>query len=1289
MNIFKNFTNQYELSKTLRFELKPIGNTQKMLEDNKVFETDEKIQKKYQQTKKYLDQMHREFVVESLKNLKLLNLEKYQEALKNVKKITRDTEKKQANDWIKKLEDQKKRLRKEVVAFFNAKAKEWSKEYLGLKNKDLKIFYEEAVFYAILKEKYGQEKKSFLLDEKGNFILDKNGEKISIFDEWKGFTGYFTKFFETRKNFYESDGTSTAIATRIIDQNLRRYAENTETIKKYPHKLLSKLNAIELKRIKSIKKYPQFVLQGNKEKAEGINFYNVIVGKIKYEINQHRQKIKQKLPYLKTLDNQILSEKDKFIEEIKDDDHLKKELIKFLDTGKKKTKILKKLFSEFVKHQKKFDLEKIYFSKKGFEQISRMWTDETYAWEEELAKAFKNREIKLSKKKDAGYSFPDFIPLEYLKESLESLPVEDQENFWKLKHQEKIDSQQNIWTQFLEIFFQEFLELFEKEINTDTGTRIVGYTKFFQELEDVLKIKKLEKTPKLTVAVKNFADSFLSLYQFSKYFAVEKAKKWDDSVETDDEFYNNLEYGFFDKYYKNSFEKIITPYNLLRNYLTKKPWESVQKWKLNFENATLLTGWPDSPDGNTQYGSFIFRKGKKYFLGVTDYPRIFDKERFPEAYSTENSSYEKMVYKQVDAKTLYGSVYKGVFGSKYSEDQEILDDKELVQRIKKVLETRVNFFPSLKVFIDKIRNNQYLDAKSLAREISEGSFYNVSFVPISDLYVEKGIYNIPKNKKGDTVKKLLYLFQIKNKDWNKGSTGKKNLHTLYFENLFSSKNESKNFPFKLNGQAEIFHRPKAIEAKKVKRNFTRKIIEKKRYTKDKTFFHVPITLNRGKGKLFSLNREINNFLANNSDINIIGVDRGEKHLAYYSVINQKGKILESDSLNAIKGGDGKKVNYQQKLEKKANEREQQRRDWQSVQGIKDLKKGYISQVVRKLADLAIKHNAIIVFEDLNMRFKQIRGGIEKSIYQQLEKALIEKLNFLVYKGEKNPKEAGHLLKAYQLTAPFETFQKMRKQTGIIFYTTASYTSKIDPITGWRPNVYFKKGSAKLNKENIAKFSAIVFNTEKNRFEFTYDLKKIIKSEKAKYPQKTEWTVCSNVQRFKGSRKEKNNNQWGYDEYPATGKNSITEHLKQLFKKYKIKISRNILRQIKQLETKGNEKFFSDLLFFFQLICQIRNTDARAKDLDKQDFILSPVEIDGNFFDSRNSENAKKNLPKNGDENGAYNIARKGIITLQRINEWAGLSDAEKEKIKYPDLFITDAEWDAFATKSKKFVSSLI
>jgi CRISPR-associated protein Cpf1 len=68
-----------------------------------------------------------------------------------------------------------------------------------------------------------------------------------------------------------------------------------------------------------------------------------------------------------------------------------------------------------------------------------------------------------------------------------------------------------------------------------------------------------------------------------------------------------------------------------------------------------------------------------------------------------------------------------------------------------------------------------------------------------------------------------------------------------------------------------------------------------------------------------------------------------------------------------------------------------------IESIKELKNGYISQVVHKLASLIIEHNAIIVFEDLNSGFKRGRQKIEKQIYQKLELALAKKLNYLTMK----------------------------------------------------------------------------------------------------------------------------------------------------------------------------------------------------------------------------------------------------------------------------------------------------
>ena len=66
-----------------------------------------------------------------------------------------------------------------------------------------------------------------------------------------------------------------------------------------------------------------------------------------------------------------------------------------------------------------------------------------------------------------------------------------------------------------------------------------------------------------------------------------------------------------------------------------------------------------------------------------------------------------------------------------------------------------------------------------------------------------------------------------------------------------------------------------------------------------------------------------------------------------------------------------------------------------------------------------------------------------------------------------------------------------------------------------------------------------------------------------------------------------------------------------------------------------------------------------------DYILSPVkDKNGNFYDSRKDIST---LPKDADANGAYNIARKGLMLIAQIKEAEDLS-----KLKLAP--ITNAEW---------------
>ena len=339
----------------------------------------------------------------------------------------------------------------------------------------------------------------------------------------------------------------------------------------------------------------------------------------------------------------------------------------------------------------------------------------------------------------------------------------------------------------------------------------------------------------------------------------------------------------------------------------------------------------------------------------------------------------------------------------------------------------------------------------------------------------------------------LLLFEVYSKDFstkskNKGKS-KDNLHTIYFKGLFEEEN-LKDVVLKLNGQAEVFYR-KAIKDKHITHpknqeldnknplnpkktsKFSYNLIKDKRFTEEKYFFHFPISLNFKEKYKGNFNQEVLKFLKNNKEINIIGIDRGERHLAYYTRINQEGEILEQDSFNTMKydykNNSGQKVevekNYHDLLDKREKERDKNRKEWKKIENIKELKQGYLSHLVHKISKLMIDNNAIVVFEDLNSGFKRGRFKFEKQVYQKLEKALIDKLNYLVFKDKKSSKLGGYL-KAYQLTAPFESFQKMGKQTGFLFYTPAYYTSKVCPSTGFINLIYPKYESVDKSKSTL-------------------------------------------------------------------------------------------------------------------------------------------------------------------------------------------------------------------------------
>lgn len=1214
---FWDFTNLYELSKTLRFELKPVYNTLDNLKNDWVIQKDREIEENYHLIKDLLDDLHILFVEKSLENVILWNLDDFYNCYIEYKNDSKN------NINTSALEKIAKQIRKELVSFFENEWNSWLKKYDFLKKWWIWFLTEKEVL---------------------ELLKQLHPDKSEVIDKFDRFFTYFSNFNESRKNFYAEDWRAWAISTRAIDENLITFIENLEKYTSFYKENESwiKDNFSETeKEIFNLDFYNSCLLQ------KWIDNYNKIiwwfsennwnkVSWINEKINLYKQQEKhnnskdKKFPKFDLLYKQILSktEKKDFIIAIEDN----KELFEILEKSKKisleKVNIFDDLFTKFFDKNTEYALENIY--------ISRVWINTI------SSKFFENWD---SLKWYLWGSKKDFISFLEIKDSLEAL--EENDIFKEKYYKENISfKDKNNYENFVSIFKYE-LKNNISEINKNVWN--------FENIN----LENFKKEEKHIKDIKNFMDSVMSFYSIIKYFNIVKNKKKLEEYEKDWNFYNGYDNNFI------NFE-IWKNYNLVRNYLSKKDIKT-DKFKLNFDNSQFLTGW--DKDKEKERFWIILKKDNKYFLWILKkgFHSIFSDYR----YQNEENFYEKMEYKQLNnvyrqlprltfplAKKLerlnrkdlekYIEKYKNNFW--YNEEiSEIKREFDNFQKSKEKwekfdiikLKKLIKYYQNAVIFLyweiydlKEIQHKNYDDLGSFYDDI-ERKMYNLDFIKISSDFIHNQVENWN-----------FYLFQIYNKDFSeaKKEWSKENIHTRYFKLLFDEKN-LENLKIKLSWWAEIFFRDKTEKLKQRENKNWKKIfyinketgekkevLENRRYSEDKILFHISITLNANAWDMYKFNSFINeNYINKNKDIKIIWIDRWEKHLAYYSIIDKNWKIIETDTLNKINW-----VDYLELLEKKQKSRVDWRLSWWEIENIKELKNWYISGVVNKLADLIVKHNAIIVFEDLNSWFKRWRQKIEKQVYQKLELALAKKLNYLTFKDKKD-EEIWWYLHWIQLVWKVNDYADIwnYKQSGIIFYTNPAYTSTTCPVCGWRKTLKFPTNLTKQSILNFLKDIKINFDSEK--FSFTY----FYWDDKKKWSSRKEFTIFSNVKRIKYDRKKEQNFEV-----------DIHKNLLELFKDFDLNSDIN-----KQLEEKDlDSKFLNSLMFSFKLINQIRNSDSK----NNKDIVSCPA-------CHYHSESWFQKKEFNGDANWAYNIARKGIILLENIQ-------ANPEK---PNLFISESDWDNF------------
>lgn len=752
--------------------------------------------------------------------------------------------------------------------------------------------------------------------------------------------------------------------------------------------------------------------------------------------------------------------------------------------------------------------------------------------------------------------------------------------------------------------------------------------------------------------LKDFLDNMKKLQILVKIFMPKSI-----GIETDDLFYDALNYEII--------SEVISIYNKVRNYVTQKPY-STEKFPLTFNCPTLLGGW-DLNKEESNLGTLFERDGY-YYLGIMNKNdnKIFKDSQPAKA---KEKVYKKIVYKSLpDPKKMLPKVFfskKGIADFeptdellvKYKEgehkqgtDFDVTFCRELIDFYKKSISKHPDWSQFNFKFDD---TNEYQDIKTFYRQVEEQG-YKISTVNISENYINSLV------EEGK-----LFLFKIYNKDFSEYSKGMPNLHTLYWKALFD-KDNLKDVVYKLNGSvAKVFYRRKSIEHKvthpknqpiinknklnqKKESTFDYDLIKNKRFTVDKFLFHVSITLNFKSKNLTKINEFMTQKIKDEDNINMIGIDRGERNLIYLVVINSKCEILEQFSLNEIINeykGKTYRTNYHDLLNEKEEKRDQARKSWSTIENIKELKEGYLSQVIHKLTDLMMKYNAIIVLEDLNVGFKNSRIKVEKQVYDKFETMLINKLSYFVNKKQDKFIEGG-LLNAYQLVNK----DSKGKQSCVLLYVPAWNTSKIDPVTGFVNLFEFGAlTNTDKKKEFFSKFEDMRYNEKENLFEFDFDYSKFTGKS---YGTRKNWIICTYGERIKTFRNLEKSNQWDNEEV------KLTEKFKELFEKYSIDLS-----DIKSgIQNQTEKKFFDELLSLFKLIVQLRNSETNTN----IDYILSPVkDKKGNFYDSRKNN---ETLPKDADANGAYNIARKGLMLVNRIKE---------SKDNKPNLIISNNDWLSF------------
>lgn len=1275
MSTKEYFVGQYPVSKTLRFELKPV-----LLEDQTIDEfwdvylngsDDDELHKLYNRDKErndnypimkaILDQFHKRFITSALEQFEAGEKGVLWEAL-----ATAYQNDKRSNAYRKLQEEMRKKIRK---AF---EKHEWW-PYVSSYSQLIGSLMEQLV-------ENDDDFMESVLENNPKMELNRN-KMLKAIRTFKRFSIYFGNYKDNRDNMYSEKDQATSIANRIVNENFPKFIDNIAVyrrlkevcpneLKVIENNLCTTLNGLSLDDVFVPRFYNSCLTQ------DGIERYNWILGGNPNEevfginsvgneyLHQHPDsKLKLRNLEMTKLYKQILSDRIHIAflpEQFSSDDELMQSVSAFLDRFDSMD--LFGRIQEVMKLLKDSDTdkEKIYVQGKNLPKLSTLLYGKWDVLGEKLRSTLLTGSTKkVQKERDKEieawldnkcFSLAQILSVEkeLMEQSAHPLSLMEllsELTLWKYDSEGKKWSKKSLPKLCKDAHITEFSELMKK---------------YEQEGLSI-------KADAAKEVLKSVLDDYMELLHVLELLRLGKKSPY---VEKDD-FYTPYEFLFESTDNEVAISHIVPLYMKVQSYLTHKLTDK-GKILLKFDSPTRANGWDDC--------SIVIKDNKYYLVLYLD--RLEEKEA--QTLYAGNSA-DIVIYQQ--QKTDFRNAPRLFINSKGDNQSPAVSKYhlpiEMVESLYK--ERKALSSPSAKKAFDEhhpdynkklidyykigfLRHEEFSPFRhtfeSMWKKSSEYNSIQEFFEHTQEMCYMLTLKPIAFDYLCDLQKKKkLLLLKISNKDFNEGSKGTPNIHTLYWKELFTKDNLS-NVVYKLSSQGiELFYREAIsketafvhkkgsilvnktfsdgtpiegelyqkflryfngleadlteeeanllpmVRTKKAKFN----IVKDKRYYEHKFFLHVPIIINfkasETSQKQFN-ERTLDIFRHNKKELNIIGIDRGERNLVYVSVINQKGNhLIPPRHFNLIGN-----YNYLAKLIQTEKNRDEARKNWTTIERIKDLKTGYLSQVVHEIANLVVRYNAIVVLEDLNFGFKRGRFNVERQVYQNFEKMLIQKLNYLAFKKDNPSEECGCIRSGLQLTAPFTSFKDLGKQSGWLFYVPAGYTSKIDPATGF-VNLFNMNKPADSLQAFFGAFDEIAFKN--GLFYFTFDYsKKVFNTVKADCTN--HWTLSSHGARIVGKEKEL--------------KDLTTEFANFFKEKADLPLDKVSVQTILSLE----ESKLQELWGLFKLLLKMRNSN------DNQDYIISPVAGDTPFITGPNN-----NLQiADADANGAYNIALKGLYWLR-------------------------------------------